>query len=234
MKALRFGTAVAIAVLLGVLGSCASTELANHTFEGESLRLILRVAPGARVEADYWITIDPEDPVTTVISIGSSIAKASQVNEAQAKMDSALRDFRVDEVFEDEVGSYFSDVMEMRLVESRTRASYILSIEVEEYGIEATGHNGGLEFVLDGNAELIDNYDGRRIWHKWFHRDEQISPSVFGLPTSADNVLTAALLSELSEEEIAAGVERVTRDAAWQVAEEFDADLSWARRHHER
>jgi hypothetical protein len=221
---------IAAAALVGLLGACASTELAYHDFEDESLRLIVRTAPGARIEADYWVTIDTDDPVGTVLSIGSSIAKASMVGEAQAKMDRALRDVRIDYLLEDEVGGYFQDVMEMRITDSSRRASYILDIDVHEYGIEATGPGSGVDFVLTGSAELIDNYDGDRIWRRGFRRTEQVSPAFFGLPRSAGNVLSAAMLNELTEEQIADGIERVARDAAWQIAERFEDDLYWARR----
>ncbi|HKJ84994.1 MAG TPA: hypothetical protein VKA06_02905 [Spirochaetia bacterium] len=230
MKPGRISITIAAVFVISLLGACASTELAYHSFEGEPLRLVVRVAPDARVDADYFVTIDPNNPVGTIISIGSSVAKASQVESAQRKMDVALRELDVRSIMEDEVGGYFEDVMEMRLTDSRRDASYYLSVEVREYGIEASGPGSSVEFVLSGSAELYDTATDDRIWRERFARSLQVSPAFFGLPSSAGNVVSAAMLSELTEEQIASGIERVTRDAAWEVGREFEDDLYRARR----
>ncbi len=230
MKPERFVSVVTVALVVAALSSCASTELAYHSFEGEPLRMVVRVAPDARVDADYFVTIDPNNPVGTIISIGSTMAKASQVESARRKMDGALRELDVRGIMEGEVGGYFEGVMEMRLTDSRSDASYYLSVEVREYGIEASGPGSSVEFVLSGSAELYDTATNHRIWRDRFSRSLQISPSFFGLPSSAGNVVSAAMLSELTEEQIASGIERVTRDAAWEVGREFEDDLYRARR----
>jgi hypothetical protein len=219
-----------IAVAAALLAGCASTELADHTFEDEPLRLVVRVAPDARVEADYFVTINPDDPVGTILSIGSSVAKASQVERAQQKMDLVLDELDVGQILEDEVGGYFAEVMEMRLAESRAQASYYLRVDVTEYGIEASGPGSSVEFVLRGSAELFDTAGGDRLWRERFSRSVQVSPAIFGIPAAAGNVVSAAMLSELTEDEIAVGIERVTRDAAWEIGEEFEDDLYRARR----
>ena len=230
MTAIRRLVLVGLTLAATVLAGCASTELAYHSFEGESLRLVVRVAPDARVEADYFVTIDPDDPVGTIISIGSSVAKASQVARAQEKMDLALRELDLRHILDEEVGGFFADVMEMRLTDSRADAAYDLRVDVTEYGIQAAGPGSSVEFVLRGTAELYDTSTGERIWRDRYSRSEQVSPAFFGIPEAAGNVLSAAMLSELNEEEIASGIERVTRDAAWELGVEFEDDLHRARR----
>lgn len=229
---MRRGTAIAFAglALALTLGACATNKLDGYYFEDEPMRLIVRVAPDARVEADYFVDFDPQNPVGTVISIGTTIAKASQVRVAQEKMDTAMRDLDIDAILEEEVGGYFDEVVEVRLTDSRSDASYILNVLVKEYGIEASGSGSNVEFALRGTAEMFDNLTDELIWDARFRRSEPISPRMFGLPGSAGNVLSAAMLAELTEEEIAAGIEQVTREAAWEVAGEFEEDLYKARR----
>lgn len=221
---------IAAVTVVALLGACASAELAERRFEGESMRLIVRTVPGARVRADYDFFFDPDDPVGTIISIGTSVAKATQVEAARRKMDAALAELDIATILEEEVGDYFTAVMEMRITESRTRATYAMNVEVDEYGISASGPGSNVEFVLNGSAELYDAGTGDRIWRERFRRSEDVSPSFFGLPPAAGNVFSAAMLADLTEEEIAIGIERVTRDAAWEVAEEFERDLYRARR----
>ncbi|MFW6262259.1 MAG: hypothetical protein ACOC6J_11825 [Spirochaetota bacterium] len=228
---MKRGRTIILAVAVtALLGACASTKLAEYDYDGEPVAIVVRVAPGARVEADYFVTIDPDDPVTTILSIGSSVAKAGQVREAERKMEVALRGMEIDTIIEQELASYFGEVMAMRIAESRRRSSFFLNVVVEQYGIEASGPGSSVDFVVEGEAELFDEYTNDRIWRERFSRSEQFSPSVFGLPRSAGNVLSAAMLSELTEAQIAAGVERVTRDAAWEIAQEFESDLERARR----
>lgn len=230
MRTMRTFGATAMVIALGMLASCASTELAYYPIEGETMRLVIRVAPDARVQADYFVTIDPDDPVETIISVGTSIAKANQVARAQEKMDHALRHLDLSGILDSEIGSYFEEIMEMRLTDRRADATYYLSVEVREYGIEASGPGSSVEFVVRGYAELVDNVSGDRIWRDHFSAREQVSPSLFGLPAAAGNVLSAAMLSELTEDQIADGMERVTRNAAWEVGQEFEDDLYRARR----
>lgn len=226
----RLSVVVAAIGIAAALGACATNRLEGHVVEGESLRLIVRVAPDARVDADYFVSIDSSDPIGTALSIGSTIAKASQVEKAQAKTDAAMREVDIEAILEDEVGGYFADVMEMHLTDSRRTATYVLNVFVDEYGIEASGPGSSIEFVLRGSAEMYDSAVGERIWRERFRRSEQFSPGLFGLPASAGNVLSAAMLNELTEEEIAAGIERITRDAAWEISGEFEEDLYRSRR----
>ncbi|MFW5688050.1 MAG: hypothetical protein ACOC1U_00640 [Spirochaetota bacterium] len=128
------------------------------------------------------------------------------------------------------MSDYFGRVMHVVAPNSRERATYRLTITVREYGIESRGHASSVEFVLRGHAELYDSFSGRLVWERGFRRSEMVGPSLFGLPAVAGNVWSAALLSELSEDEIADGIERVTRDTAWQIARDFDRDLSRSRR----
>ncbi|MFW5743413.1 MAG: hypothetical protein ACOC2D_09055 [Spirochaetota bacterium] len=219
-----------LAAIAATLGACATNKLEGHTFAGEPLRLIVRVAPEARVDADYVVSIDSSDPVATALSIGTTIAKASQVEKAQAKTDAAMRELDMEAILADEVGAYFADVMEMRVIDSRRAASYLLSVCVDEYGIEASGRGSSVEFILRGKAEMYDNAADELVWDERFRRSEQFSPGLFGLPASAGNVFSAAMLYELTEQEIAAGIERVTRDAAWEISSEFERDLHRSRR----
>lgn len=221
---------LAAVAIVATLGACATNKLEGHTFEGEPLRLIVRVAPDARVDADYFVSIDSSNPIGTALSIGTTIAKASQVEKAQAKTDAAMRELNMEAILEDEVGGYFADVMEMRITDSRRAASYLLNVFVDEYGIEASGPGSSVEFVLRGKAQMYDNTVDQLIWEERFRRSEQFSPGLFGLPASAGNVLSAAMLNELTEEEIAAGIEQVTRDAAWEISSEFEEDLYRSRR----
>jgi len=223
----RYFVRVAPAALLGILllfASCAS-QLQYYDFDGESLRVHVMIAPDARVDADYGVEIDPDNPVRTLVSIGTSVAMASQVEQAQRKMDAATRNLDIGQILESQLESYYERAFDMRIADSSRRTTYDLSIEVTEYGIEASGPGSDVDFVLRGQARMYDTASRERIWRDRFSSRIQISPTMFGLPAAAGNVFSAAMLADLTEEEIATGLQNVAYDAAWEVASEFERDF---------
>lgn len=218
------------AVLMVGLAGCASTELASYYFEDERVSVDARVAPDARIDASYSIVIDADDPVRTALSIGSSLAKANQVAAVEEKLDGALRRTDIRTIVEEEVGDYVATTLGSEIVDSRREADLQLLIDVENYGIDAGGPGSGIEFQLSATAALFDVQTGDRKWRTHKSVSEPASPDVFGLPSVAGNVLSAVMLSELSEEQIAAGLERLARDAAWRIGADLENDIYRARR----
>lgn len=217
---------VALATLV-VLTSCVHTELVWREFDEEPLLLDVRIAPNAQIDATYNIKLDADDPLGSIISIGTSVAKAAHVEEAQVRMDAAMQRIDLRDVLEDELGEFYTEVMEMKIVEKRRAASYRLYLEVDQYGIDADG--GGTYFVLNGHATLYDEFSGTRVWRSGYSSRASIGPEVFGLPAAAGDILSAAMLSELDEDEMLRGIDRVSREAAWQVGMQFEDDLYRAR-----
>ncbi len=218
---------LAVAVLLG---GCASTKLAEYDFVGAPIAVDARVSPDAEVDAYYSVVIDADDPVRTALSIGSSLAKANQVKQAEEKLAVAMRQTDIRAIVEDELSEYVEISLGARAVEDRNQADFQLIINVESYGIDAGGPGSGLEFELSAEARLIDLRSGDRLWRTRESVSREASPSMFGLPSAAGNVLSAVMLSELSEEEIAVGLDKLARDAAWEIGEELENDIYRARR----
>jgi hypothetical protein len=133
-------------------------------------------------------------------------------------------------IVEDELSDYVETSLGARVVDDRQRAEYQLLINVESYGIDAGGPGSGLDFELSAEARLMDLRGGDRIWRTKETVSRQASPSMFGLPAAAGNVLSAVMLSELTEEEIAQGLDRLARDAAWEIGQELEKDIYRARR----
>lgn len=215
------------AVIIGLTG-CASTELAYYDFDEQRVAVDARVAPDAQVDASYSVEINADDPVRTALSIGSSLAKAGQVSRAEDKLASAMRATDIRAIVEDELGRFVDTTLGSRIVDSRRDADLQLLIDIEEYGIDAGG--SGVDFELTAVASLWDTYSNDRIWRTRESVSEPASPDAFGLPGSVGNVFTAVALAELSEEEITRGLERLARDAAWEIGLELEDDIYRARR----
>ena len=126
-------------VLAVILSSCATHQLEYYEFDRSAIKIRVYVAPDARAQASYSVDIDPEDPIGTILSVGTSVAKASQVHQAQERMDEALRSLDIRDILENEMAYYFEDAFDARIVEDATRADFDLILEVTEYGIDASG-----------------------------------------------------------------------------------------------
>ena len=209
---------------------CASTKLAEYDFAGAPMAVDARVSPDAQIDASYSVVIDADDPVRTAFSIGSSLAKAGQVREAERKLAVAMRETDIRAIVQDELSEYVEVSLGARVVEDRSRAEFQLLINVESYGIDASGPGAGLEFEMSAEARLVDLRGGDRVWRTRESVSREASPSMFGIPGSAGNVLSAVMLSELTEEEIARGLDRLARDAAWEIGEKLERDIYRARR----
>jgi hypothetical protein len=221
-------------VLVAVIGlgfaGCASTELALYDFDEQSMSVDVRIAPDAEIDASYSIVVDADDPIRTALSIGSSLAKANQVAQVEEKLHAALRRTDMRTIVEDELSEFVETTLGSRIAESRSDADLQLIVDVNSYGIDAGGSGSGIEFQLSATAKLYDLQTNDRIWRTREYVSEPASPDVFGLPAVAGNVLSAVALAELTEEEIARGLERLARDAAWDIGLELEKDIRRARR----
>jgi len=229
MKHYRYAVVLTVGLVMGFAG-CASTELALYDFDDLSMTVDARVAPDAEIDASYSIVVDLEDPVRTALSIGSSLAKANQVALVESKLRAALRETDIHGIVEDELSDFVETTLGVRVVERRPAADLQLLLDVESYGIDAGGPGSGIEFELSVVATLFDLASGDRIWRTRESVSEPVSADLFGLPPVAGNVLSAVRLSELTEEEIAHGLDRLARDAAWDVGLELERDIYRARR----
>jgi hypothetical protein len=101
---------------------------------------------------------------------------------------------------------------------------------VREYGIEAKSWDAHAVFRIKAHAQLADRRQGRLIWETKFEEREPISPAIFGPHPALRNILSANALSQLSVEELAAGLEQLADFAADRITRRLQRDLYKARR----
>ena len=225
----KLGVLLLLAVLAAISG-CVHTELIYREFNGESLYIDVRILEGAKIDAGYHIKLDKDDPVGTIVSIGTSAAKAEQVAKARKLMNAAMMKIDPDSMLTEELGDFFSETMQMKIADDPQQADYRLVVEVDQYGIDADSDFDGAFFVLKGISRLYEISHGERVWWSWFKGKEEIGPAAFGLSDSAGNILDAVMLAGLEEDDMVHGIRYVTREAVWNIALEFEKDLDRARR----
>ena len=213
----------AVVMLTVVMAGCATTNhLETTSLEGSAMRVDVRGETVAAVDADYHVRVSSDDPIGTMISVGTSIAKASQVEQVRERLDRATADLDLAGVIEDRLDAYFADEFGTVPVATSSSADAILVVDVREYGISAESWNAAVQMHIEVVCELFDADRGQRVWRRRVSTSRDASPAIFGLPGAAGNVVSAGVLSELSEEEIAYGMERLSREIALEIAYEFE------------
>jgi hypothetical protein len=224
------GAVAVVMVVVALLSGCASAGLlGEYRFRGGALSGRMRTPPEPRVFADYSIRLDRDDPVGSVLSVGTSIAKAAGVRAAQQRLTRALEAVDVPEEIRWSALEECARALGCEAVRRADDSDFLLSLDIREYGIDASSGNASAEFRVDLVATLADSADGREIWRTRVREQLPISPAVFGLGGSMGNVVSAATLAELSEAEIGQGLMKLARSVAYRVADRLVRDLRRAR-----
>ena len=110
-----------------VLGGCVSRRLAERPVEGEPVRLVARIAADARVNASYSVRLDPDDPVGSLVSIGTTFAKADQAMRAERRMNAVLQMIDLEALIGDGIADFFAIELDMPVVPSARDATSAVS-----------------------------------------------------------------------------------------------------------
>jgi hypothetical protein len=220
-------------LLLGAALLLASCETVNrldrYSVEDATLAVDMRVPPEPTMKVGYSVTFDLHDPLVTVLSVGTNIAKAGEASEAEVRMREALQSVDVPAILLKEATSACAQALDARLEDRRIDADYLLNLDVHEYGIEADSPGGGVSLRLRLTASLYHNNSGELVWRRGIVVHKNASPSLFGLGDIVGNIVSAGALSDMSIEQMAAGFTRLAEDSARVVARTMEDDLYAAR-----
>jgi hypothetical protein len=218
--------ACALLTAAAVFVSCTTVNnLDQYRFDGARVAADLRVPPEPEVRVSYSVDIDKENPVATAMSVGTSIAKAAEAQKAEKKMRNALRDVDVPRIVLDESFARSLDALDAEPATEKRYADYVLDIEIEEYGINAGSPGGAVSLSMTIVARMYHRKGGELVWRRRVDQDQPASPFMFGMDHIVGNVLTAGVLANLSEEQMAIGFERLALESARSVARRLEDDL---------
>ena len=100
---------------------------------------------------------------------------------------------------------------------------------MREYGLDASGSAGRIELEIDVEAHIRSTRDDVVVWQRHISRSEEAGRGMFGLGSEVDNVVTGAMLANLSEDQIRGGFERLARQTARDIALRLSRDLRLVR-----
>jgi hypothetical protein len=223
-------TLMGIAVAAVLLSSCMTVNrLDRYDFEGSRLAVDMRTPPEPRLNVDYDLSMDPHSPVLNALRVMSNLAKASQAQKARQVMRDALMDVDVPEIIRTESFSACAASLGAEQVNARRQADYVLAIHIDEWGIDARSPVSAVTLHIRLVASLYPVTGGELAWRREVTVDEPADPDMFGIGTIIGNMVTATILSEMTQDDLARGFRELASRTAKRVALNLERDLDRAR-----
>jgi len=223
-------TTGAVTVLAAV--ACQSTgRLDEYDFRGGALYVTYDFPPRPEILTGPYFPGHPENPVHAVISIGSKIAREVAAAGARDRLDAATDQVDVSARVADRASVRAARYLRVDLVEDDTEADYGLEVRIRDYGIDAEEWESAAHFFVDAEMILFDAVDGREIWSSHVRERDRIAPHIFGGhgAWTARDIVTAAALSNLSEEDMVLALEALADYAGDQISERLRDSLEKVR-----
>ena len=213
-------------VLLATLGSCTTVNrFGSYHVENAKLAASLQVPPEPRLDVNYSVYFDANNPIGSAMSIGTNIAKAASATQAEARMRDALDAVNVPNIVLDESSRACARAMDSRLVETRRSSDFLLDLEIREYGINAESGNGAVYLRMSLVARVYETKSGELVWRRNISVNDRASPSMFNAFDVVGNVVTAGVLSNMTTDQLERGFERLASESARSVARTLERDL---------
>jgi hypothetical protein len=226
----RFVLPAIAAVTAVLLASCATVNrLESISLHDAELASVLAPPPPPSLDSWSHLSIDPSNPIGTVLRIGSSIVLAAEAQKAAERMREALTEIDVPAVVFEESTARCARALGAGRVGDTRDADFVLDLEIEHYGIDAPSWGSAVSLEISVTARLYERRSRDLVWRRHLSVAERARPEVFGVPSAAETIFTAAMLASLSTEEMAKGFAYLAHYMARHVGDTLERDLRKAR-----
>ena len=229
MKKIISGIIVSLCGLIMILTlsmCCSMNNLRGYAFRDHTAAAVLDFPPPPQIFTDNWTHLDWSNPVVAFIDVGTDIAREVEASKARAKLVEAMDTVDIPEIIRDETLERGSEYLHYRPVEDTNDAYFMFDIELQHYGIEAQSWTAGVYFKIDVKITLMDNNKSKAIWRSCFNERYPVSREIFGLPDQAKDIITAVALSNLTSDQIAAGLENLAYQTSDRIIDKLQTDFS--------
>ena len=226
-----------LATLTILVSACGpSNRLREVSLDDARVAIVAAIPPHPRVQAGSPLegAINPRDPLGSMARVGSAAEKYRQAKRAQARLDSAVAQVDLADRIARRVLAQSAEAMRVRPASRPNDADFLLDLRIADYALVADSFEGAVFFVVQGELLLIDRATGQELWDGEIREREKLTGSLFGLPPSAGNVITARALSRLSADEMADGLTRLADYAAGRVTDRLRRDYARSREAYAR
>ena len=212
--------------------NCSTNRLHEYEFKSTTAAATMAIPPRAQVFSDSFFYTDG-DPISTVLRIGTTIVKNIEAQKTQKRLDKAMNEVDIPEEIRIQSLERSSEYLNFQPVDETSNADFIFMMKINNYGIEASSWTAHVHFKIDVKVRLIDNKKNIKIWEKTIKERMPISSSIFGRHDTIGDVITASVLSNLSEEEMIDGFTHLAQYAADRIAERIQDDFIKAHSKHQ-
>lgn len=211
-------------------GACgARHQLGDYDFAGRSIAVVQFAPPAPELRTGGRDAAD-ENPLIAVLEAGSAVAVELESRRARARLDSAASVVDVSTRMAERTLERAARYLGARPVDSERSADYLLEVDVQRFGIDASG-SGPANLFVRGEAILLDARSGNEIWSREVSAWDRLTPSVgVANGTATGGILTAAALTRVSVEDFGRILEQLADYAADVVTAELREDLRDVRR----
>lgn len=210
---------------LTVLLACGSTNhLKDYTFQGLTMSAMIS-APQPEVFTGSFAHVDPDDMLISALRLGTGLAKEITAEGARQRLRSAMIRVDVPEAIRQQALKRCSHFLHLRPVQDEGQGDILMDMVIDHYGIDADTWDGGAYFEIKMKVLLIDQRADREIWEAGLEERQLLSPTFFPTPEeAAGDIITAVSLSQVSSQEMAAGLEQLAEDMADRLARRLRKD----------
>lgn len=222
-----------VVLAAALVPGCQSTgHLAEYDFAGGTLFVAYDFPPRPEILTGPYFPGHPRDPVHAVISLGGKIARELAAAGARDRLDAACEEVDISGRLAERASTRAARFLRVELTENESEADFGLEVRVRDYGIDAEEWESAAHFFVDAEVILFDALDGREIWSSHVRERDPIAPHVFGghRALAVRDIVTAAALSDLSEEDMALALEGLADFAGDRISERLRESLEKTRR----
>ena len=207
-----------------LLSACGGRHhLADYDFAGRTLAVV-RLSPPSPELYTGNRGVSSDNAIVAVIEAGSAVAVGIEGRRARSRLDSAAVRVDIADLLADLTADRAARYLGARSVEDEDGADYLLEVDVERFGIDASGNAANL--FVEGEAILIDARSGEEIWSEEVSAWDRLTPSFSGTGgTATGTIITAATLGSITVDEFARVLQQLADYAADVVTDELREDL---------
>jgi hypothetical protein len=224
-------------VIAAAASGCASAgKLGEYDFRERTLAVVASHVPHPEILTNDELDVDLRNPVQAALRIGADLVKEVEAARARPRLREAARTADVGGRMMERVLNGMAAELRAVPVDDVRRADFEAEVRVRRFGIDADAWLAPAHFFIESEVILRDGLTGRRIWKGKVKEREplnalrawHLSSASMGTGPVSD-VITAAALGSLSEQQMAEMLEALADFSADRMLRRFRKGLDRAR-----
>lgn len=223
-----FPLGVVLGGLILVAGCAPGHRLAEVQLEGREVAVMAAIPPAQHRITGPWILTDRGRFAPPRVREGLEAARA-----AQRRLDAAAGRIDVSEAIARRLLLENARLLGLRPVNDPEAADLILDVRLLDFSFAAARFDGAVRAIVEADVLLERRDTGEVIWERRVSERFAVPPAWFDA-AELGRRLTPRLMTRLSTDQLAVGLEQVARVAADRMAARLAEDYRRAHRQEDR